>query len=147
MTRKKVKKPVSTVSIPFELREGWQDKFLRSAFSLGLHFDLSESMIEVFCAVADCVVCNKRLYWQYRPSALRQVATASAALVERGLIQEITDRRKLKAILNSKGHWSEYNQYELTPIGVHFAEILKLSGAFIVADASINKRSRRRRRG
>lgn len=129
----------------------WQANFQQQMFRTSFNLILTKPMIEFLCAVADGVQWDRSLYYQGIHVPNNLLAT-SQALENRGLIQrkpmkliqdegDIVDKR-----VKAEGDpliYRETSYYRLTPAGEALVHLFKVTGVFIVADASVNKKSRR----
>lgn len=129
----------------------WQLAFNATTFRTNFMLTLSQSMIEMICAVADDVEWNRRLF-DYSIHCPDNWVATSAALEKRGLLVRKTGAARERLIAHQRKHWKagdrndryyECSLWELTPAGTALVGLLKVTGAFVEADAAIAKRSRR----
>ena len=121
----------------------WKGKFRHASMKIGFNLNLTKTMLEFLCAVADDVHWDRSLYHQNVPFLDNWNAT-EAALTKRGLIE-----RKSKEWFEERKHREDNVPFcetaccVLTPAGKLVIELVKLAGMFTEADAAINKKARR----
>ncbi len=119
----------------------WKDAFRASSMKIGFNLNLTKTMLEYLCAVADDVQWDRSLFHQNVPYLDNWVAS-ERALKKRGLIE-----RKPKGWFDERKHdehtpFCEMSMCVLTPAGSLVVELVKLAGIFVEADAAINKKAR-----
>ena len=122
----------------------WQDDFRSATFRTSFMLTLSQSMLEFLCAVSDGVQWD-RSQWSHVHKPDNFLASGRS-LQKRGLIVRKSDD-EVRKMRHEKCEPFEYNFWKLTPAGEVLVELLKVTGMFVESDASIAKRSRRRKRG
>lgn len=133
-------------------RPSWQERFLRNSNRISFKLQLSHSMIDYLCAVAEDVTWDRRFYdvdRQFKPD--NWIATEQA-LEDRGLIHEKPklqlhrkaeakreakcQRQGLRFLMDQSGYNAAIggdmrNKYELTPVGRAVVDMLRIGGMFV----------------
>jgi hypothetical protein len=134
-----------------ELPEDWKQRFKSSSIKVGFQLNLSRAMLEFLCAVADDCQWDRATFGElHYPD--NWIAT-EGSLEKRGLIQRKDGpAREAAAKHNSdeiNAAWKDgrdksdctYRNYcRLTPAGAKVVELLKVSGLFVAADASLRRK-------
>ena len=137
----------AAIAIP----ENWQQRFKSSSIKIGFQLNLSRSMLEMLCAVADDCQWDRATFGElHYPD--NWIAT-EASLEKRGLIQRKGETDRVAAAKHNSDEmnaaWKEgrdraerdYRNYCcLTPAGQKIVELLKVSGLFIPQDAAIRRK-------
>jgi hypothetical protein len=122
----------------------WQANLRNFSMKVGFHLSLSTAMLEMLCATADDVRWDRGLYWKGRTVPENWIAS-QASLCKRGLIIRKSDQ-EIDVLKYDQGDHNEWALYRLTPAGDCVVKLLKMAGLFVEADASINKKSRKKAR-
>ena len=120
----------------------WKEALRASALSVGFNLQLTKSMLQMLCAVADDVTWDRALFPGL--SCPDNWIGTQASLVKRELIQKKT-REEIDseyAIRRDDNRSWEWSNYRLTPAGELVVQLIKLAGVFVEADAAIRKKSR-----
>lgn len=138
-------------SKPVKLPADWQQAFKTSNIHVGLKLNLSRTMLEFLCAVADDCDWDRASFGDiHTPDSWYCTA---ACLEKRGLIYDRRPTEEMKSV--SSHNWSNENGskdryerdyrslYGLTPAGQKVVELLKVVGIFIEHDTATRRRSRR----
>lgn len=118
----------------------WKIRLRSSVVKFGFNLNLSQSMLEFLCAVADDVRWDRSLcHGLHCPE---NWLVTSASLIKRGLVEH-KPPLKLKKQLDDEKYkdWgSMKSMHELTDAGKHVVELIKMAGVFEQASASIAKK-------
>jgi hypothetical protein len=134
---KKSAAPANVVQLPPDWKSAFQGHAMRTSFCLAL----TQPMLEFLCATADGVHWDRSLYYrQYGVAKPDSLFGTGDALVKRGLIERLT-RAQIDG--TPMGEYYLHAHYRLTPAGEAVVALLKVSGIFVEADASIEKRVKR----
>lgn len=123
----------------------WQDAFKASTLKTAFQLHLSRPMLEFLSAVADDVQWDRAVWGSCISYPDNFIATA-AALVKRGLIEEIATAEKKQRMADrcrTIEQMNSWSQWQLTPAGRCVVDLLKVTGLFLEQDAAIDKRSKR----
>lgn len=119
-------------------RASWKVDFRAHVMKTNFCLTMSQTMIEMLCAVADQVRWDRSLY--DGGSAYPDTWYVSEnALIKRGLIVRAPSSRPL-AEKYIRDHW------KLTPAGEALVELFKVTGIFVEADAAIHVRAQGRKK-
>jgi hypothetical protein len=131
------KKPDNVVQLPPDWKSAFQGHAMRTSFCLAL----TQPMLEFLCATADGVHWDRRLYCQQWGAAKPDNWIASgSSLVNRGLIERLKPGEYPQNVKLDDMHM--HSHYRVTPAGAAIVELLRVTGIFVEADASVEKRAR-----
>lgn len=140
--------PKTTNVVPLNPPPDWQRSFQSASMRTSFCLQLTQSMLELLCAVADGVMWDRMYHFPaYGIAKPNNWIAPEQALIKRGLIWRVPVDQQPKYPLQEgfeRGRQGLLDCLRLTPAGEAFVALLKVTGIFVKADAAIDKDARRR---
>jgi hypothetical protein len=140
MARRKTDRPPNLIKLP--ISTDWKGDFQRATFRTNFYLQLTHTQLELFCAIADGVEWDRGFHNTFSSVRPNNWIASEAALTKRGLIYRIplSEQPKRTPEQRVDDFVTGVRDYvRLTPAGEALAELLRVTGVFIKADAAILK--------